>query len=547
MKKFIYSAMAVAMLATTSCKDDLAMEYKVGEEAPVAFSINAPEISTRAYSDGQSATVLQYAVYTDEGELLPNLTVTDGEIHGSTTVEMMLTTGNTYQVVFWAAAEGAPYKLDFEKKTMTVDYTAAVSNDEGRDAFYKWHTFTVTGAQQETIELKRPFAQLNVGTNDFAASASAGYTPAKSGLKVKNVYKTLSLADGKVSDPMEVMMDYAELPQGETFPVQGYEYLSMNYLLVPEAKGVVDIEFGYTDSDAAAAKTRIVGSVPVQRNYRTNVYGQLLTSKVGFNVIINPEFEEPGNNIVLGGAIAVSSDAELEAALKANEERIDVVMTKDLALNASDAYLKLGGENTKVITIDGLGNKLNLTTTYWSRLNTVNPDAKIVLRNMDLTSSQVSGTWTSYDVTFQCNVELENVNVLKALALDGDKKTASLKNVTIAETNDYYALWISAAGQTVNIDGLTINSDGRGIKIDDQYVGDATAMVTLNINNATFTTAKKAAIMVKTTEGATINASNLDITGVDADQVNAVWIDEDSAADADKVIVNGATKKIEGQ
>ena len=523
------------------------MEYKAGEEAPVAFSINAPEIATRAYSDGQSATVLQYAVYTDEGELLPNLTVTNGEIHGSTTVEMMLTTGNTYQVVFWAAAEGAPYKLDFEKKTMTVDYTAAVSNDEGRDAFYKWHTFTVTGAQQETIELKRPFAQLNVGTNDFAASASAGYTPAKSGLKVKNVYKTLSLADGKVSDPVEVMMDYAALPQGETFPVAGYDYLSMNYLLVPEAKGVVDIEFGYTDSDAAAAKTRIVGSVPVQRNYRTNVYGQLLTSKVGFSVIINPEFEEPGNNIVLGGAIAVSSDAELDAALKANEERIDVVLTKDLALNASDAYLKLGGENTKVITIDGLGNKLNLTTTYWSRLNTVNPDAKIVLRNMYLTSSQVSGTWNSYDVTFQCNVELENVNVLKALALDGDKKTASLKNLTIAETNDYYALWISAAGQTVNIDGLTINSAGRGIKIDDQYVGDATAMVTLNINNAKFTTKKKAAIMVKTTEGATINASNLDITGVVADQVNAVWIDEDSAADADKVIVNGATKKIEGQ
>ena len=430
---------------------------------------------------------------------------------------------------------------------MTVDYSKASSNDEKRDAFYKWHTFTVSGAQTETIELRRPFAQLNVGTNDFAASTSAGYTPAKSGVKVRNVYKTLSLADGKVADPVEVMMDYAALPQDETFPVAGYDYLSMNYLLVPEAKGVIDIEFGYTDSDAAAAKTRIVGSVPVQRNYRTNVYGQLLTSQVGFNVIINPEFEDPDNQVVLGGAVAVSSEAELEAALKSDAERIDIVMTKDLALNASNAYLKLGGENTKVITIDGLGNELNLTTTYWSRLNTVNPDAKIVLCNMDLTSSQTSGTWNSYDVTFQCNVELLNVNLLKALALDGDCKTAVLKDVTITESHDYYALWIAANGQTVNIDGLTINSAGRGIKIDDQYVGDATAMVTLNINNAKFTTAKKAAIMVKTTKGATINASNLDITNVAADQVNAVWVDEDGAAYADKVIVNGASKKIEGQ
>ena len=538
---------AMAMLWATSCNDDLNVEYQAGEAAPVAFSISAPEINTRAYSDGTTATVLQYAVYNDDGELLKDLTVTDGEIHGSTTVELMLTTGNTYSVVFWAAAVDAPYSLDFAAKKMTVDYTKALSNDENRDAFYKWHTFTVSGAQTETIELRRPFAQLNVGTNDFAASKSAGYTPAKSGVKVRNVYKTLSLADGKVADPVEVMMDYAALPKGETFPVAGYDYLSMNYLLVPEAKGVIDIEFGYTDSDAAAAKTRIVGSVPVQRNYRTNVYGQLLTSKVGFNVIINPEFEDPDNQVVLGGAVAVSSEAELEAALKSDAERIDIVMTKDLALNASDAYLKLGGENTKVITIDGLGNELNLTTTYWSRLNTVNPDAKIVLCNMDLTSSQASGTWNSYDVTFQCNVELLNVNLLKALALDGDCKTAVLKDVTITESHDYYALWIAANGQTVNIDGLTINSAGRGIKIDDQYVGDATAMVTLNINNAKFTTAKKAAIMVKTTKGATINASNLDITKVAADQVNAVWVDEDGAAYADKVIVNGASKKIEGK
>ena len=548
MKKHLLTVFGVAAtLFATSCNEDLDLGYKAGEATTVTFSINSPEINTRAYSDGTSANVLQYAVYDSEGKELTKLRETDGEIHLSTTVELQLTTGNTYSVVFWAAADDAPYSLDFENKKMTVDYATALSNDEARDAFYKYHTFTVTGAQTETIELRRPFAQLNVGTNDFVASETAGYTPTKSAVKVKNVYKTLNFADGSVEEPMEVNYDYATLPQGETFPVAGYDYLSMNYLLVPEAKGVIDIEFGYTDSDAAAAKTRIVGSVPVQRNYRTNVYGQLLTSKVGFNVIINPEFEDPDNQVVLGGAVAVSSEAELEAALKSDAERIDIVMTKDLALNASDAYLKLGGENTKVITIDGLGNELNLTTTYWSRLNTVNPDAKIVLCNMDLTSSQASGTWNSYDVTFQCNVELLNVNLLKALALDGNCKTAVLKDVTITESHDYYALWIAANGQTVNIDGLTINSAGRGIKIDDQYVGDATAMVTLNINNAKFTTAKKAAIMVKTTKGATINASNLDITNVAADQVNAVWVDEDGATYADKVIVNGASKKIEGQ
>ena len=66
----------------------------------------------------------------------------------------------------------------------------------------------------------------------------------------------------------------------------------MNYLLVPVEKGVVDIVFGHTDADAAAAKTRIVGSVPVQRNFRTNLYGSLLTSIVEFDVTIKPNYED---------------------------------------------------------------------------------------------------------------------------------------------------------------------------------------------------------------------------------------------------------------
>ena len=77
MKKIIYSAMAVAMLATTSCKDDFAETF-VGDQATVEFSISTPEIGTRAYSDGTTATKLQYAVYEKNGDeltYLPNLTV----------------------------------------------------------------------------------------------------------------------------------------------------------------------------------------------------------------------------------------------------------------------------------------------------------------------------------------------------------------------------------------------------------------------------------------------------------------------------------------
>jgi hypothetical protein len=104
-------------------------------------------------------------------------------------------------------------------------------------------------------------------------------------------------------------------------------------------------------------------------------------------------------------------------------------------------------------------------------------------------------------------------------------------------------MWISAKGQDVKINGLTINSTGRGIKIDEQYV-DAPAKVTMKVENATFKTAKKAAILVKSVAGAAIALNNVDITAT-PDTVNAVWVDSDSAAYADKVTVTGGNVVVE--
>ena len=292
MKKFFLGLLAIAGVFATSCSKEF--DGAAVGEATVAITVTTPQIATKAYSDGQTATVLQYAVYDAAGNELTDLTVTDGEIHGSTTVNFQLTTGNTYSVIFWAAAPNAPYTVDFATQTMTVDYNGATCNDESRDAFYAYHTFTVTGAQTETITLKRPFAQLNIGTADYAASTSAGYTPTQSAVTVKNVYNTLDLVSGAVANGVEANFDLADIKKNETFPVAGNQYLAMNYVLVASTKSLVEVEFTYTDD--SNAKTRTVGSVPVQRNYRTNLYGNLLTSNVGINVTIEPDYKGEFDN-----------------------------------------------------------------------------------------------------------------------------------------------------------------------------------------------------------------------------------------------------------
>ena len=525
MKKILFGLSAFTMLFATSCQNDLDFDTTVGKTSTVSFSVGTPEIATRAYSDGATATKLQYAVYNAAGEELTDLTVTDAEIHGSTTVNLQLTTGNTYSVIFWAAAENAPYTVDFAAKTMTVDYDKAVSNDETRDAFYKYHTFTVKGAQTETIELKRPFAQLNIGTADYAASTSAGYTPVNSAVTVKSIYNTLNLWDGEVSGETEVTYDYAAIAKNEAFPVAGYEYLAMNYLLVAADKALVDVEFAYTETDATAAKTRTVGSVPVQRNYRTNIYGNLLTSDVDINVEIKPGYDKDDNNVEAPKIVTVTTAAELNAAL-ADPEVGEVVMQSDIetegfvfAASATRAAVTYAGRD---VVIDGNGNTLtykgaaggriidfksetngaNLTIKNLTIINNVswierainyNTNGALTLENVTIKSAE--GCSLNYAINLpsssdNANVEIKNCEIwagAQALNLWGEKTEVNVTNSKLYVVDDS-----AAEGRSV----VALNNDGTntadysvlnfiGGSIEVVYVGDGETKPSFAIRNNT--------------------------------------------------------------
>ena len=255
--------------------------------------------------------------------------------------------------------------------------------------------------------------------------------------------------------------------------------------------------------------------------------------------------------------ISVSTAENLATALtknKANiavilEDNIDLPITSLGSITAGSGEYKLGGENTQEITIDLNQKTLNVTTTYWSALGSVNPDATITVKNGTMVSTGNSATtWNANDLRFcNCNWVFKDVTFNKEVALDNAGKSTTMNDVTINGTGDYYALWITAEGQTVNIDGLVINTEGRGIKIDEQYVdAENTVQVALAVSNSTFKTAKKAAIVVKSVAGADISTKNVDISNVVADSTNLVWVDEDSNEYYNKVQVSGGTVAAEG-
>ena len=65
-KNLLFAMAATTMLFATSCQNDFEFE-NLGENSVVSFNVTTPDMATRAYSDGTTATHLQYAVYDANG------------------------------------------------------------------------------------------------------------------------------------------------------------------------------------------------------------------------------------------------------------------------------------------------------------------------------------------------------------------------------------------------------------------------------------------------------------------------------------------------
>ena len=146
-------------------------------------------------------------------------------------------------------------------------------------------------------------------------------------------------------------------PDYESFPKEGYKYLSMDYLLVgPKQKTNVNVQWQISDG-AGTAIERTFANVPVQGNYRTNIYGSLLTSTSDFNVEIDPAFEEPD--------YATHTAAQFRSAMQKNNSKIELY--SDIKLESPLMVLSKKG-----ITVNLNGNTIELTKDMRLNRSTVN-------------------------------------------------------------------------------------------------------------------------------------------------------------------------------
>ena len=323
MKTLKCLAAAALTLLAVGCNKEQLTEVPDGQMVDVTFAAALPgEMATKAIGDGLTASKLYYQVFDAEGNVIEGLGVQTAELSGKkATVSFQLIKDQIYNFIFWAqTAETGYYTIDETEglKKITADYkTHKGANDENRDAFFAVEKgLKITGTVSKTIELKRPFAQVNVatvGTYKVGEQEKAiDFSEAKSSVKIASIPTEFSpLAEEQISTEKTTTFAAAEIPGGDiTVEGKPYKYMAMNYIFASEEGSVYDVTA--TLKVGGKSYTVTVPNAPLKRNWRTNIVGDFLTSSVEFNVVVDPGFETGTSDMDLNNP---KNETELVAAL----------------------------------------------------------------------------------------------------------------------------------------------------------------------------------------------------------------------------------------
>lgn len=340
MKKLNYLLLGLAGLTLASCSQD---DILNGGDGNYQVRINLPaDMATRA-SIGDFATAAQtlnYAIFDMEGNYLDKGTANFGG-GTSLTLPLYLASGSSFQIAFFAQSPNSTdvYSFNASETThsVTVNYEKMQSgyNDaDDYDCFYNLLETGVIGSNEMKTEvtLNRIVAQINWGTNDFV-NATVKNTFGEDLVDLQatlttTAYETFDLLTKEVSDENDKVTigEFTPTNTGSmSYPVGGYEYVAMQYVLVPAEKTIHTLNLDVTNG-AAANTTITVDNAPLQANYRTNIYGNLLTDNIEFQVDLSADW---------GGADyqVVESSSAFADALKAGG---NVVLNSDIQLPSTD-------------------------------------------------------------------------------------------------------------------------------------------------------------------------------------------------------------------
>lgn len=280
------------LAAFTACqKDELPQS---GAATSQTISVAVPQgIQTRATGDGDGSMVNRciLEIYRDGalyGERKVS-TVTSGK---ATFSDLRLVAQQTYDFVFWAdcADNGADKYYDTESGLTQISAKEYKGNEERFDAFFLCQKdYKVEASFNETgWVLKRPFGQLNIKTDDLG-DIPTELQPDAVSVVFKNLPTSFNALEGVTNEATQEEVTYKanilDAASGK---------LTVDYLWASEEESATlsDFTMTFLNNDTEICTNDAFTNIPIRRNYRTNVSGNLLTKKGTISVTIDPEFDE---------------------------------------------------------------------------------------------------------------------------------------------------------------------------------------------------------------------------------------------------------------
>lgn len=309
------SAGTAAVMLFASCqRDELQGGSISGEERVVTVTAVMPSDPVEVRSndkpgDGTLANRCLMQVYVVDD---PQTPIAYGEPQTaavsnlSATFETRLKSDHAYRLVFWAdcatapAAEGVEfidkyYNTDQFPTKVSLITAAFLGNQDELDAFFGETSVTAeqlaSGPVSVSADLTRPFGQLNIYSTDYADIPVDAMKPAAVEIAFNNVYTSIDLTTGELSDPAALLTYSAAVAPHDA----ATGHLTFDYLLATDVEdAIADFTMNFyttADGNTPAADPYTFSSIPVRRNYITNVRGNLLTDRTEIEVRIVPRFD----------------------------------------------------------------------------------------------------------------------------------------------------------------------------------------------------------------------------------------------------------------
>lgn len=351
------AAATLALLLSTACqREELANGILPGEEVNVTISAvmpsGGPEVkSDKDPGDGSAINRCVLGVYLVNGSTqeLYGSVMYEAVSGGTATFEdVALLTGYDYKLVFWAdnVAETSALSMSMDNHyTVTFGTTAPqvsyksegtyTSSDDTRDAFFGVFDLKgFSGTVKDSYTLTRPFGQLNIFTTDYADIRSEALKPAMVKITFPSIPTGMNLLTGATTSTEEVTGTVSSIPTLITSPVvSGAHQLSFDYIFAPADQQLMLQNIKMTFYDASGSQLSIepyaFPELPVQRNYRTNVSGALLTRSANLTITISKDFSGIEEVYVLDESTRLSDVMTESELLQLTELKISGVMTKE--------------------------------------------------------------------------------------------------------------------------------------------------------------------------------------------------------------------------